>query len=190
MKIMKLLTADNRCPELAEALAQGRVKLVRNVFNRKRRDIQQWVGIDPRNSDDLRGFDSLRFGVWQGRQKREGRGKDVFHDCDFVVSFLGENPGWLARFVGVYKNVNIRNGSPQKFEDAVLRGGLPAALDRVTHRDLRRNAWLYDLQKVDDLFSRWEKEVVVDWANPGKGGGRYGYQCARQNPKEVITGYR
>ena len=187
MYIMDLLREENNCPALTIALEHGRVKLARNVFNAKRRGIQRWVGIDPRNSGDLRAFDPIKFGVWQGRQKREEHQNGVFYECDFVVSFLGENPGWRARFVGVYKNENCDN--PQKFEDAVARGGLPAELDGVTHPCLRRDSWLYNLQKVDG-FSHLEKEVVVDWANPGKGGGRCGYQCARQHPKAVITGCR
>ena len=168
MYIMDLLTVRNS--DLAEALAQARVKVVRHVLGSDRKEIKEWIGIDPR-----------RFDVWQGRQKDD---EDVFHDCEFVVSCVGLHPGTRARFVGVYRNES--GNSPRAFNDVKADNELAAALDGVTPPALRQPSHcFYDLRKVRG-FSDLERRVIIKWESPGKKASAQAWvQCAKTHRKKV-----
>ena len=77
----------SRNPKLKEA----RVKLVRHRDTSKDNDLYKLYRTNPQ------GF--LEYQRQQGKKKGE---KGVFDDCDYVVSFLGEE-GISSRFIGVYR---------------------------------------------------------------------------------------
>lgn len=175
MYIMDLLTADNRCPELAGALAAKRVKITRHVLGSERQTIRDWIG-----------HDLAKFNIWQGRQKDIKR---VFHNCDFVVSCVGLHPGTQGLFVGVYRN---KSGDDPRLWNEIVRGnGLAKELDSKTLAKFKRFPHcFYDLCR-EPGFADLERRVKIEWASPGKKASAQAWvQCAKTHRKRADKSLR
>lgn len=77
-------------------------------------------------------FDIEKFLFWQSEQS-----KPIFHNCDYIVSFLGDE-GKRSRFIGVYKVNNFKVGKNKMF--------------------------YYDLTEVKG-FEDIKERVIVDWVS-------------------------
>jgi hypothetical protein len=77
-------------------------------------------------------FEKEKFLFWQSEQS-----KPVFHNCEFIVSFLGD-VGKRSRFIGVYKVNGFKVGA--------------------------NNIFYYDLSEVEG-FEDIKERVIVDWAS-------------------------
>lgn len=75
------------------------------------------------------------------------QGNDIFRDCDYIVSFIGEDNS-KARFVGVFRLV-----------------GKTVGIERFEEGDISFDAnFTYDLEEVEG-FSDLTERVVVRWNN-------------------------
>lgn len=158
MYIMDLLT--ERMPELKTS----NIMLVRHVWNGKRKSIQQWIGTD-----------LIKFELWQGRQK-EG----VFDDSEYIVSFVGLQPGTRAQFVGVYHNTSSDNS--RWFMDVVKNNNMAEQLHHATHRDLKiANSVFYNLKRVRG-FADLKGRVIIEWGAST----RAWAQCGHKHQKKVV----
>ena len=77
-------------------------------------------------------FDIEKFLFYQSEQS-----KPIFHNCDYIVSFLGDE-GKKSRFIGVYKVDGFKIGS--------------------------NNLFYYNLQEVQG-FEDIKERVIVDWVS-------------------------
>lgn len=79
------------------------------------------------------------------------QGKPVFHDCDYIVSFIGYK-GTQAKFIGVYKVNGKIEINEEFFKD----------IDFPNSEIIKESKFYYKLEKVpgyDDL----EDRIIIDW---------------------------
>ncbi|MEM4992241.1 GIY-YIG nuclease family protein [Priestia sp. SB1] len=86
------------------------------------------------------------FEIYQSYQE-----KDVFKDCDYVVSFIGEERN-QALFVGVYKVVY--SGSVK---------GIPEEYRKHFGPEAKKNSKYRYLLKKESGFESYEKRLVFEW---------------------------
>lgn len=77
-------------------------------------------------------FDIEKFLFWQSEQS-----KPIFHNCEYIVSFLGDE-GKRSRFIGVYKVNSFKVGA--------------------------KNMFYYDLTELNG-FEDIKERVIVDWVS-------------------------
>ena len=94
---------------------------------------------------DLRQVYTKRREVFLRYQSMQGN--DIFRDCDYIVSFIGEENS-TARFVGVFRIVGKSVGI-EHFEDGNISFGAN---------------FTYDMEEVDG-FADLTERVVVRWNN-------------------------
>ena len=173
MKIMQLLTADNRCPELAEALAQGRVKLVRHVIK----------GHPPRLRDFITNS-AKNFAEWQC-VVGDGPGLKKLRQCDMFVSFCYlQNK--TALFTGVFHNDNGERPAELDF-DWHLSPELADIYHERNREDERAGhpipkRFFFAFRK-DTNFADIERRVIVEWEPKPH---EWVRDCAIDHPQRVL----
>ena len=88
---------------------------------------------------DLYCHDKTAFLKYQSAQ-----GKPVFHDVDYIISFVGEDEN-RARFVGVYKIIAEKNMDDE-------------------HRTTAKDRYYYEMEEVGG-FEELKEHVIVRWTN-------------------------
>lgn len=78
--------------------------------------------------------------------------KDVFGNCDYIMSFLG-NEGTKAIYIGTYKKISV-----QKYDNSKLPVGYPYAGEDYLNESL----FYYEFEK-DQLLSDLVDRLVIEW---------------------------
>src|SRR5258705_8919319 len=82
-------------------------------------------------------YDNYKFDIEKFLLYQRGQSKPVFHKCDYIISFLGDE-GKRSRFIGVYKV----NG----------------------YKVETNNSFLYDLIELEG-FEDIKERVIIDWVS-------------------------
>jgi hypothetical protein len=82
-------------------------------------------------------LDDYKFNITNFLNYQSEQGKPLFHNCDYIVSFLGEG-GQKSRFLGVYKVNGVRQAANKKF--------------------------YYDLLEVAG-YGDLKERVIIDWVS-------------------------
>ncbi len=80
-------------------------------------------------------YNDYRFEKEKFYEYQSNQGKDVFHGCDYIVSFIGET-GTLSRFIGVFQVLDCKQ--------------------------LKNKEYYYSLQEVSG-FEGLKERVIIDW---------------------------
>lgn len=115
--------------------SKAKVKLVRHKDARQ--EVKNQYGYE--DVYDLYRHDKNAFLKYQSAQS-----KPVFHDVDYIVSFIGEDNN-KARFVGVYKII-----AEKPMDDE--------------HRTDPRDIYYYEMEELDG-FDEMKERVIIRWNN-------------------------
>ena len=112
------------------------------------RDVLEKYGFDPRCKTKLvrhtKFYNYLE--LYQATQE-----DDVFHECDFIVSFTGDGAG-RAKFYGVYRVLEERQQTP---DDIPVDSPL-------ADRRYQKNRYFYELEPQIE-YEHLRGQLVIDW---------------------------
>ena len=122
---------------------------------------------------------------YQGIQKsdifhwiRDENGRDRKDKCRFIISFLGNNSGTEATFIGVYEIIGVEE--------------IYYVPDNISCKEIEREyencigGYLYKFKKIN-ILDKYKDKLVIDWGNSLKAWCQWLGKRSSSGPKKVIT---